>query len=379
MAPASTRQIGLDVLRGVAILLVLAFHLPGQRDTWPVWLRPIGIGGWTGVDLFFALSGFLVGGLLIREYPHVSVGRFLARRALKIYPAFYVMLACLAAWMLLTGQELGARAWWSEVLFLQSYCPRVNPPSWSLAVEEHFYLLLAGVVFLLARQRAPVRVLLLVAVGIGAMTVYLRWQHVQNVPLPLWSYGTHLRLDSLLWGVALAVVASECGPDRLRELTCRWRAGLLAAAVLCYLPAFVWPMPSAALYVVGFSALSLGGCAWILLALRLEQPGPPAVRLLARVGRHSYSVYLWHGPIYLVAGRAWPPDDAPAFAWPLALALLVSSLLVGIAMSAAVEWPVLRWRDRYLPTGQSRSAEHLKRRESRGRWRRASGQARPLV
>src|SRR5437899_380470 len=96
--PTTQRLAALDTLRGIAVLLVLCRHMPLAKL--PGWLLgPLEIlqrGGWAGVDLFFVLSGFLVSSILFREWQQsgeMKAGRFLARRAFKIYPAFYVMLA----------------------------------------------------------------------------------------------------------------------------------------------------------------------------------------------------------------------------------------------------------------------------------------------
>src|ERR671924_64261 len=124
----AARRLGsIDVLRAVAVLLVVGHHmkLPDSgptvlRSALAMWQR----GGWVGVDLFFVLSGFLVSGLLFREYLRhgtVHVGRFLARRGLKIYPAFYCfLLASLAALVCRKGWP-PARRVVGELLFVQNY------------------------------------------------------------------------------------------------------------------------------------------------------------------------------------------------------------------------------------------------------------------
>jgi peptidoglycan/LPS O-acetylase OafA/YrhL len=102
-ASSGPRVAALDVLRAVAVTLVILYHCTGEASAGPGWpeaarevLRVVSRGSWIGVDLFFVLSGFLVSGLLFREYRArgtVSAGRFLVRRGFKIYPPFYVMLA----------------------------------------------------------------------------------------------------------------------------------------------------------------------------------------------------------------------------------------------------------------------------------------------
>ncbi len=137
----------LDVLRCVAILLVIGHH----AQTFPVWTRI----GWVGVDLFFVLSGFLISGLLYSEYKkrqNISVGRFFIRRGLKIYPAFYFFLAAtLAAQLLLYKGSVPLKPYLYEMLFIQNYHFAIWQHTWSLAVEEHFYIALALLLLALVR------------------------------------------------------------------------------------------------------------------------------------------------------------------------------------------------------------------------------------
>ena len=107
---AKTRLAGLDVLRAVAVLLVMGRHMWSPPASWPAGVRVFSgmwhNGGWIGVDLFFVLSGFLVSGLLYREFQRhgrISALHFYARRAWKIYPPYYVMIAVTVILTLLQG------------------------------------------------------------------------------------------------------------------------------------------------------------------------------------------------------------------------------------------------------------------------------------
>ncbi len=157
MKYGNKRNLQLAVLRGIAVLLVFGRHLELPKPEGLVgtfagaWLRI----GWLGVDLFFVLSGFLIGGLLVTElhkHGRIDVARFLSRRGLKIYPAYFVFIAYLmfmpAAKGLLRGESVWAvpvewSLYWPNFLFLQNYVGN-NPTghTWTLAVEEHFYLML---------------------------------------------------------------------------------------------------------------------------------------------------------------------------------------------------------------------------------------------
>lgn len=156
-----TRNRQLDVLRGTAILLVLGRHLP--EGTTPIRGFIVGILslwyriGWSGVDLFFVLSGFLVSGLLFREYRaegHVRPGRFYLRRGLRIWPAFYLMIAVS---LLLLWRTTRLSQVLIEVFFVQSYFSKgcLWMHTWTLAVEEHFYLALGALTYFLAKSKSP--------------------------------------------------------------------------------------------------------------------------------------------------------------------------------------------------------------------------------
>lgn len=347
LTPSPTRHAGLDVLRAVAVLLVFCRHAPGAPL--PAVLAPLERAGWVGVDLFFTLSGFLVGGLLLRDYPSLDAGRFLVRRALKIYPSFYVLLAVWAyGW-----PTRGAPAVLSEMLFVQNYVPGVFDHTWSLAVEEHFYLLLTGAVAVAAWRRLPVRWLLglvalagvwgLVARMLTTLAPYTHFTHLAP---------THLRLDSLMWGVGLAVVVRT--RPGLRGWSARWAAALVAGGAACYLPAAVWAVETTPwLYVAGPTVFAWGGCLLVLGVDAFGRARDPLTRLTARLGRDSYSIYLVHAPIFVLAGMF----EAIPFSWSRFLAAGGASIALGLVMARLIERPVLAWRDARFPSRRARAAE----------------------
>ena len=138
----------LDLLRGVAVLAVLCVHYQ--------YLKVFEV-GWAGVDLFFVLSGFLISGLLFTDWKRnesISLSRFFIRRGFKIYPAFYFFLITLTPGMALflarVKHNIGTRIF-AEIFFLQDYLPRVWIHTWSLAVEEQFYILLPLLLIILVK------------------------------------------------------------------------------------------------------------------------------------------------------------------------------------------------------------------------------------
>lgn len=195
----------LDILRGVAVLLVLARHLavgyPFAGRLQPL-VRITFDFGWTGVDLFFVLSGFLVGGLLFKEWrqrSRIDIPRFLIRRGFKIWPAYFIYIAAMAVLYTADG-SLGPPRQALTLLspnfaHFQSYLPTPLLHTWSLSVEEHFYLALPLILLLAARRpaegRLAVRTMFLVTAGIiillGAVGYSLR------SPLPLASFPNEMQ------------------------------------------------------------------------------------------------------------------------------------------------------------------------------------------
>ena len=247
--PAKARLLGLDLLRLLAVVLVLGRHMPTPPEAWPTVVRLPFLawnrGGWVGVDLFFVLSGFLVSGLLFTEFKsrgRLGVGRFYMRRGWKIYPPFFALIAATVAVQLLRGQPIPPASLASEVLFLQSYVPGLWNHTWSLAVEEHFYVLLPLTLALILRWNrgspTPLRPILTVAAVVAGASLALRvlnWYLRPSYDHLTHLFASHLRLDSLLFGVAISY-AYHFHPDSfIRRLT-PWRRTLIVCGALLFAP-----------------------------------------------------------------------------------------------------------------------------------------------
>jgi peptidoglycan/LPS O-acetylase OafA/YrhL len=328
-------------------------------------------GGWIGVDLFFVLSGYLVSGLLFEEHKrvgHVSAGRFLARRGFKIYPPFYFLVVCsvlLATLVIPHGQVRRAHLW-AELLFVQNYFPGLWSHTWSLGVEEHFYLLLPlSLLALLVSTRGrgriadPFRRVPVIVVGVALACLALRLQVALTTPYAARThvFPTHLRIDSLLFGVALAYWR-HYRTDWFFTISRCYRAPFAAGGLLCLLPAFViqlethWFVPS-----FGFSLVALGAGMLLWGFAGAEPSGSLPARAMAFVGARSYSVYLWHIPM-LVWGIGAVVALYPRLTWPqYVIAYFAGSIAVGLVMHAVVEAPMLRLRDRLVPSRSSVSRQ----------------------
>lgn len=318
-------------------------------------------GGWVGVDLFFVLSGFLIAGLLFREFNtrgELRVGRFLIRRGLKLYPAFYALFfftLIMGRWPLDTQRLLG------ELLYLQNYVGAVWNHTWSLAVEEHFYLFLAALLVLLLRvpegdgRRRPLDqipavagVVLLMCLGLRIATHYFggRYTHMTHL------FPTHLRMDSLMFGVLLSYW-HHYRPELLRTVFDRVAPRLVfTVGVLLLVPPFVLPLGSHPfVHTFGLTTNYLGSGAILMAGMAWEEREPRQTGLLAYVGYHSYSIYLWHMPVYWWGLTFLERYVGLSRGDPVTLAIyIMGSCAVGIAMAKIVEMPVLHIRDRFFPS-----------------------------
>jgi peptidoglycan/LPS O-acetylase OafA/YrhL len=390
------RVLELDVVRGLSILMVVISHTELHPELhsflyWP--LVAVSYIGWAGVDVFFVLSGFLVGGLLMREYEKTGAlapKRFLVRRAFKVWPTYYVFLFAYVAWMISFGAEaptpagravfLG-RALWPNLLHLQNYVGH-SPVGWlwSLAVEEHFYLILPWVLLLVFRPKRPgdridVRVTgrrmtcLFVAtavacLGFRAITFALTAPEDRADSLRLY-FPTHLRIDSLLCGVFLAYLVRfhDDAVQRLRP----WRGAILVASVLAWTPFYVrHDLHQGALYPFGFTLIWAAAAGLVIVAhlastrpagssglLRryLERP----MRALAWLGVRSYAIYVWHGyfaqPIaHRIALALHIRSSMPGIrGWANDLLYLATYFVLGAIMYELVELPGLKLRQRLAP------------------------------
>ncbi len=375
---SSQRSKELDCLRCVAVVLVLFRHLPALPDNLTAALRvPAHLlyeAGWVGVDLFFVLSGFLISGLLFREYQRyrrIDFKQFIVRRGLKIYPAFYCLIAATVGIAVLNKWNLPWKRIFAEVFFVQNYFIGLWSHTWSLAIEEHFYLLLPLLLIALARMNQdkenPFRLLPWIYAGLASVLLGARLLSGWRVSFGFVDvntfchrhlFPTHLRLDSLFLGVVLAY-AYHYHPVVLKEWVLRRQAVLLGLAVIALLPVFIWPLMTTPYhYTAGFTLVAYGFAAILLLSVTKGYPdgrfsGSP-VHWCAYIGTHSYSIYLWHLAVAMLAASAVRRWRAPW--WVEHLAFLAGSILVGIIMAKLIELPLLKVRDRFFPSRSKLSA-----------------------
>jgi peptidoglycan/LPS O-acetylase OafA/YrhL len=361
------RLLGLDLLRLLAILLVLGRHMDAAPETWPTLLRSISHawnrGGWVGVDLFFVLSGFLVSGLLFAEYKRCgrfSILNFYARRGWRIYPPFFAMIAFSVIILTLVLHK-PVHPWplVSELLFLQSYLPGLWNHTWSLAVEEHFYLSLpiALMVTLGFKGFRPPQlktiIRMSIAVAIAALILrLLNWHYRETYSHMNHLFATHLRFDALFFGVAISYAYHFHRATFIEVLHPR-RILLLITGCLLLVPAFILQLETSPfIYTIGLTLFSLGSSALIIWSLlNLSRPNGRMISFFAMLGTYSYSIYLWHMPFAVWAIPLIERGIGTSFDFTARTAIyLVGSIAFGIVMGKAVEVPTIRLRDRLHPT-----------------------------
>lgn len=319
----------LDGVRALAVLLVIVHHaeIPGIT------------GGFIGVDIFFVLSGYLITRLLWREAKtsgEIAIGRFLLRRAIRLMPAFFLLLAA----TLLIGpffwpdENLGLVVAIASV-YLADYASAlygdlsVLGHTWSLSVEEHFYLLWPIAVLGLARLKNPARALLVAFAAATLWRILNAW-YFPDFGMTAFRFDT--RASGLILGAWLAVsglTLSAPAAERFGWLSLLSLAAFAATATELALPAALL-QPAIDIAAAGLIAsLTVDGTRFArAFAWR------PAVLL----GLISYSVYLWHYPIS-VAAEIYTGD------WRIVLAIALSLSIAIAALSyVLVEKPLQDWR-----------------------------------
>lgn len=365
----------LDGVRAVAVLLVLANHggVPGVS------------GGFIGVDVFFVLSGFLITSLLLDELGRtgrIDLKEFWIRRARRLLPALLVMVAAVLALRELFAPEaiaslrddaVAAFLWmanWAFVAqqsdyFSQGAAPSPLQHTWSLGVEEQFYLawplLLVAVAAVLALRAAPalrtvrIAVVVLAVVGVGASAA-ASVLVVSDDTLNRVYYGTDTRAQALLIGAAAAALLvrdwsslTVCG-TLIRSRWRRWAAWTVSVLGLVLL-ALIAHRASGAVrdFRLGLLPLTAGAAVMVVASVALDRGGPVARLLAARplvwLGTISYGVYLWHWPVFLVLNG----ERTGWSGWSLFAVRCVVTVAVAAASWWIIEQPVRRWRPSSVP------------------------------
>lgn len=328
----------LDGLRALAILLVIWVHIPGEvLGRSMAFARATVLPGYLGVDIFFVLSGFLITRILLADRARGKPLRsFLLRRMVRIFPIYYLLLLIVAFWR--GGPELP----WCFAYLGNFYFPfhEGGGPlehTWSLAVEEHFYLVWPVLVYLLPRRVSAAIAFCLPALAVAAAE-YARRRYEPAISLDLIYMATPFRMASLALGASLA---HGEGLLRRHPRLMQGLALLLIAGGEYLIQQWIvgirypqWPVMRLLLFLPVSGGIVLGGIA-------LQQSRGPLARTLGCsplrfVGRISYGLYLYHVPLFaLTFRRLGAGGGAVAVA-------LTATLVIATISFYGVERPLLR-------------------------------------
>ncbi len=356
---------GLDHLRALAILLVFFFHYQLPYFGHPAWLQDVAAFGWTGVDLFFVLSGFLISSHLfaaIAKESHISFSRFFLKRFFRIIPIYLVVVAIYFLVPAFHERE-ALRPLWRYLTFTQNFGLDLSTGgtfshAWSLCVEEHFYLVFPLVIIALVAGSMLYRSFWLVP-GLMVAGIVVRhciWQYSygpeadSEMGVLRWYeyiyYPTYCRLDGLLTGIGIAA-AYVFRPELFAKMA-RYNHALLVAGIVVLAAAYFicTDQSSYVASVLGFPLISIG---YGLLVTSAISPGSVLYRIRSGATSYtaawSYALYLTHkGVIHLTQLYLSSYLDKDNIA--MMLVCLASCLAVAWLLHGVIERPFMTLRQR---------------------------------
>jgi peptidoglycan/LPS O-acetylase OafA/YrhL len=362
----------LDGIRGIAIILVLLHHFTIFDPITSVgaWMGFVALLGWSGVDLFFVLSGFLITGILIDSRASDRYfTSFYARRTLRIFPLYYlivflslIVLPLFPRWSALLGggDDLPQWPYWTYLVNFaiaerNDFQHGVLDVAWSLAIEEQFYLIWAVVVWLLSpRLLGPLCALIVVAVPLARIVA------LQDGAQPVDVYVLpHYRADALAFGALLAWLVRRGWLENLAGIAPWGVVGGLAAtigAALADASPWWW---GAWTQRLGYSFFAFAGASLIVVGIT-RAPRSVVPRLLATgwlraFGKYSYCMYLIHLPVSRVVQEfVLAADEFPVLfgaLWPAQLGFYILATVPTFAL-AWLSWhgfeaPILKLKARF--------------------------------
>jgi peptidoglycan/LPS O-acetylase OafA/YrhL len=352
------RYFGIDFLRGISILLVLCRHqyLSGPTSRM----------GWIGVDMFFVISGFLIGSKLLEE--HIRFGTiawrmFLLRRLLRILPFYWIVSLIYIFWFVVMGWPIGIKELFYDLILVQNYMNKwgfLQSPTWSLAVEEHFYILATLVGYLAfnywgIQAGGKAGIVKAVLLGLSVLVICNALRVVMMVQGEYSLTQTHVRIETPVIGMVLSYLYLFAN-EMLVASAYRWRKLIFMMVVflLAWTP-FIEPMKSDFARTAGISCLSVAFGGVLVLTIASDVDGSLFGKLIrsrmgeaiSRIGKWSFSIYLMHAlvnSIYSVLSDHWgwlPKHNAVAFGITSVVCIGVGGLL-----SRYVEGPILKIRNR---------------------------------
>ncbi len=359
------RNNSLDLIRLVAILLVLGRHadisVPKDDIFGTAFMHYWAQGGWVGVDIFFVLSGFLVSGLIFREWKThhtIDLKRFITRRFLKIYPSFLILILSTIIISQKTVEPVAIKSVLVELFFFQNYFPGIWNHTWSLAVEVHFYLILILMCKLLIhlkdRGGNPFKYIPPIFLFIALLSLYFRGQAINIQPSTFYQnfFPTHLRLDSLMFGVLLSWFWNfKDLSSYLQKRSLKLFLVILGFTLIT--PAFIFQLDVTPwISVYGVTLFYVGAGMIILGSINSKTLSEGFFAKISKLGSYSYSIYIWHMIVRAYLIPQFYKLVSPFYSsisWQTNVFLYITgSIFFGLVMAYLVEYPILIARDRYF-------------------------------
>lgn len=342
----------LDGFRGISILLVFIHH--AYHTALP--------GGFLGVDVFFVLSGFLITSLLYEEwqkYGNISLKNFYIRRGFRLMPAVFLVIALLCGYaVFFTDTQTASKTYegsWLTLTYLSnwfyalSFASADNPlgVTWSLAIEEQFYLIYPIVLlFLLGLKLGKRQIIYAFILAILGIAFYRKYLFEQYTILTRMYYATDTRADGLLVGCFAAFIAAWRVPEKIKNRAFLYVGAVASLIFLCFMFATAtWSDPF--LYQRGGYTLVAAAVAILILVIVAYQPKIYLKILrfspLVWVGRVSYGLYLWHWCVryFVYEGQSLPSSNTK-----LAIMVVLSFTFTTLSFYC-IEKPFLRLKDRF--------------------------------
>jgi peptidoglycan/LPS O-acetylase OafA/YrhL len=355
--PEKSRRFGIDVLRTVAIICVVIAHfMPLAFTEWAStrdffkWFLAMGS---LGVNVFFALSGYLIGIILMRHIASIAqfavVKRFWVRRWLRTLPAAYV--SAVISWIVATPNNV--RDFFRSIFFVGTIHPlhisTEIPFWWSLGTEELFYVLFPLALFVLIKWFPRVTAIATVLATIVIMSFLGRYLWMISIPKDAWKaieYVMYIRLDSMVWGILIAWIRVS-RPTWFRYIAeMGYAPGLMTVAIgiMIYVDYLRWPVLAV---MIPQTCITIGTALLIPACENLKTLGWHLFdRVVVWIAFISYSLYLYHVMVMLRLSR----EIGPATSWGMlgtnALLYIVGAFGLAALSYYFVEKPVLAWRDR---------------------------------
>lgn len=372
----NNRLYGLDTLRAIAIIIVLIYHykvVVSQENIFGFMSQL----GWTGVDLFFVLSGYLIGNQILSAFAKgqgFSLKLFYIRRFLRTLPNYYFVLALYFVFPVALSGTATAPLW-SFLTFTQNLDLRAGETfthSWSLCIEEQFYVIFPVIALLIAYAKRSIMLGWIAIVSAMLFAIFLRgfnWHAHGETAIPIQSFMEHIyyfsltRFDELLPGVAIALLKNfhpATYAKVLRRGNLLLILGLASVSAIFYVY-YHYPYGTSLLVTsVGYSLLALSFAILVLAALspnsilhRIRIPGAASLALW------SYAIYLIHKPLFQVLKAPLTEYGIDINGWLGVAIIMAVSIFCGWALYFFVETPFMKLRARFYPSNSKTVASPL--------------------